>query len=65
MTSGTCNAPRRGEGVWERAVAAGAEIVHPSADQFYGDRAGRRSLMVMTPNRLQPMPVGEPIAVSR
>lgn len=26
---------------WERAVAAGAEIVHPLADQFYGDRGGR------------------------
>jgi PhnB protein len=27
--------------VWERAVAAGCEIVYPLADQFYGDRAGR------------------------
>jgi uncharacterized glyoxalase superfamily protein PhnB len=27
--------------VWERAVAAGAEVVYPLADQFYGDRAGR------------------------
>ena len=27
--------------VWERAVAAGCEVVYPLADQFYGDRAGR------------------------
>jgi PhnB protein len=26
---------------WERAVAAGCEVVFPLADQFYGDRAGR------------------------
>ena len=26
---------------WERAVAAGAEVIHPLADQFYGDRGGR------------------------
>ncbi len=26
---------------WERAVAAGAEIVYPLADQFYGERGGR------------------------
>ena len=29
------------DGAWERAVAAGAEVIHPLADQFYGDRAGR------------------------
>jgi PhnB protein len=27
--------------LWERAVAAGCEILFPLADQFYGDRAGR------------------------
>ena len=27
--------------VWEQAVAAGAEIVNPLADQFYGERGGR------------------------
>jgi PhnB protein len=27
--------------VFERAVAAGASVVFPVADQFYGDRAGR------------------------
>jgi PhnB protein len=26
---------------WDRAVAAGAEIVYPLADQFYGERGGR------------------------
>jgi PhnB protein len=26
---------------WERAVAAGCEVVYPLADQFYGDRGGR------------------------
>jgi PhnB protein len=26
---------------WERAVAAGAEVVFPLADQFYGERGGR------------------------
>jgi PhnB protein len=29
------------DAVWERAVEAGAEVVYPLADQFYGDRAGR------------------------
>lgn len=29
------------DAVWERAVAAGAEVVYPLEDQFYGDRAGR------------------------
>jgi PhnB protein len=29
------------DAAWERAVAAGAEVVFPLADQFYGDRAGR------------------------
>ena len=29
------------DAVWERAVAAGAEIVYPLADQFYGERSGR------------------------
>ena len=27
--------------VWERAVAAGCEVIYPLADQFYGDRSGR------------------------
>jgi PhnB protein len=27
--------------IWERAVAAGAEVVYPLADQFYGERGGR------------------------
>jgi PhnB protein len=26
---------------WERAVAAGAEVIYPLADQFYGERGGR------------------------
>jgi PhnB protein len=26
---------------WERAVAAGAEVVYPLTDQFYGERGGR------------------------
>jgi PhnB protein len=26
---------------WERAIAAGAEIVYPLDDQFYGERGGR------------------------
>jgi uncharacterized glyoxalase superfamily protein PhnB len=29
------------EAVWERAVAAGAEVIYPLADQFYGVRGGR------------------------
>jgi len=29
------------DAVWARAVAAGAEVVYPLADQFYGDRGGR------------------------
>ncbi len=29
------------DGLWERAVAAGCEVIHPLADQFYGDREGR------------------------
>jgi PhnB protein len=27
--------------VWDRALAAGAEVVYPLADQFYGERGGR------------------------
>jgi PhnB protein len=27
--------------VWDRAVAAGAEVIYPLADQFYGERGGR------------------------
>ena len=27
--------------VWQRAVAAGAEVIYPLADQFYGERGGR------------------------
>lgn len=26
---------------WERAIAAGAQVVYPLADQFYGERGGR------------------------
>jgi PhnB protein len=29
------------DAAWDRAVAAGAEIVYPLADQFYGERGGR------------------------
>jgi PhnB protein len=29
------------DAAWERALAAGAQVVHPLADQFYGERAGR------------------------
>jgi PhnB protein len=29
------------DAAWQRAVAAGAEVVYPLADQFYGERAGR------------------------
>lgn len=29
------------DAAWGRAVAAGAEVLYPLADQFYGDRAGR------------------------
>ena len=26
---------------WDRAVRAGAEVIYPLADQFYGERGGR------------------------
>jgi PhnB protein len=29
------------DAAWERAVAAGAQVLHPLADQFYGERGGR------------------------
>lgn len=29
------------DSLWERAIAAGAEVVYPLELQFYGDRAGR------------------------
>ena len=29
------------DAVWERALAAGADVVYPLADQFYGERGGR------------------------
>lgn len=29
------------DAAWQRAVVAGAEIVYPLADQFYGERGGR------------------------
>ena len=29
------------DSVWAQAVAAGAEVVYPLADQFYGERGGR------------------------
>lgn len=29
------------DAAWKRAVGAGAEVIHPLADQFYGERGGR------------------------
>jgi PhnB protein len=29
------------DAAWDRALAAGAEVVYPLADQFYGERGGR------------------------
>jgi PhnB protein len=29
------------DAVWERALKAGAEVIYPLADQFYGERGGR------------------------
>ncbi len=29
------------DAAWERAIAAGAHVVHPLANQFYGERGGR------------------------
>jgi PhnB protein len=29
------------DATWERAVSAGAEVIYPLADQFYGERGGR------------------------
>lgn len=29
------------DGAWDRALTAGAEVVYPLADQFYGERGGR------------------------
>jgi PhnB protein len=29
------------DGAWERALEAGAEVIYPMADQFYGERGGR------------------------
>lgn len=29
------------DAAWDRAVAAGAEVIYPLADQFYGERSGR------------------------
>ncbi len=29
------------DAAWQRATAAGAEVVYPLADQFYGERGGR------------------------
>jgi PhnB protein len=29
------------DAAWERALAAGAEVIFPLADQFYGERGGR------------------------
>jgi uncharacterized glyoxalase superfamily protein PhnB len=29
------------DAAWERALAAGAQVVHPLADHFYGERGGR------------------------
>jgi PhnB protein len=32
---------REVDAVWERALRAGAEVIYPLADQFYGERGGR------------------------
>ena len=29
------------DAAWQQAIDAGAEVVHPLADQFYGERGGR------------------------
>ncbi|HEY0998431.1 MAG TPA: VOC family protein, partial [Streptosporangiaceae bacterium] len=29
------------DAAWERAVAAGTEVIYPLEDQFYGERGGR------------------------
>jgi PhnB protein len=29
------------DAVWERAIGAGAEVIYPLEDQFYGERGGR------------------------
>jgi PhnB protein len=29
------------DGLWERAVGAGAEVLHPLGDTFWGDRHGQ------------------------
>lgn len=29
------------DALWDRALSAGAEVVYPLEDQFYGDRSGR------------------------
>ena len=29
------------DAAWQRAVAAGAEVIYPLEDQFYGERGGR------------------------
>jgi len=29
------------DAAWDRAIAAGVQILHPLADQFYGERGGR------------------------
>lgn len=29
------------DAAWERAIAAGAEVIHPLANHFYGERGGR------------------------
>ncbi len=29
------------DAAWEQAIAAGAQVLHPLADQFYGERGGR------------------------
>jgi PhnB protein len=29
------------DAAWDRAIAAGAEVIYPLADQFYGERGGR------------------------
>jgi PhnB protein len=29
------------DAAWDRAIAAGAEVIYPLDDQFYGERGGR------------------------
>ena len=42
------------DAAWERAVEAGAEVIYPLADQFYGERGGRLRDPVRAPVDAQP-----------